>query len=45
MGFCWDERDILDIVDILPTLLKIAIGCQEKKHGQRPIMFLSKIVS
>ena len=34
----WDGLDILDIlldiVEILPTWLKIKIGCKEKTHGQ-----------
>ena len=34
MGNYWDGRDILDIVDILPTLLKITKGCQEKDTSQ-----------
>ena len=34
MGKYWDGRDILDIVDILPTQLKITIGCKEKTDGQ-----------
>ena len=34
MGNYCDGQDILDIVDILPTLLKITIGCKEKTLGQ-----------
>ena len=34
MGINWDGLDILDIVDILPTLLKITIVCKEQTNGQ-----------
>ena len=30
----WDGLDILDIVDILPALLKLTKGCKEKTHGK-----------